>query len=262
MLAIVFLGVFQHEVVQTQLRKLLTAVKAEAGDGCVVICNASGLFASAPRLDSQVEMLFDSEINVIFPGEQSVARNAGRLLLASDRWLLIRPANLAETAPGKGIRLFQTVSGRSVYMISLSDGSGRNLVDPAYGVLDAFFRNKSDNLPVLINVDGTDADCRKALFYRYSSAGSPVIFIGSGSGFQSSNAVIDSSGNCYVPDVGQVAYEKTVAGVPIEVWWQKNVERLPVQTAGGWGVLNCDYTIIRLDETGKTQEVIQKTLSI
>lgn len=262
MLAIVFLGVFQHEVVQTQLRKLVTAVKTEAGDCCVVVCNASGLFSSAPRLDSQVEMLFDSEINVVFPGEQSIARNAGRLLLASERWTLIRPANLAETAPGKGKQLVQIAGDRYVHMISLADGSGRNLVDPAYGVLDTFFRNKSDNLPVFINMDGTDSDYRKALFYRYSGKGSPIIMTGSGSGFQSSNPVIDSSGNCYIADVGQVAYEKTVAGLSLESWWQKNVERLPVQTAGGWGNLNCEYAIIWLDDKGKTQKVFQSIISI
>lgn len=240
----------------------MTAVKTEAGDGCVVICNASGLFASAPRLDSQVEMLFDSEINVVFPGEQSVARNAGRLLLASERWPLIRPANLAETAPGRGMRLIQIADDRYIHMISLADGSGRNLVDPAYSVLDTFFRNKSDHLPVFINMDGTDSDFRKAIFYRYSGAGSPIIIAGSGSGFQSSNPVVDSSGNCYIADVGQVACEKTVCGMTVDAWWQKNIERLPVPTAGGWGNLNCEYAIVWLDDRGKTQKVVQSMVNI
>lgn len=262
MLAIVFLGMFQHEVVQTQLRKLVNTAKTEAGDGCVVVCNASGLFANAPRLDSQVEMLFDSEIDVVFSGEQAVARNAGRMLLASDRWFVVRPANLAEASPGKSIRLFQLKNSGSVWMLSVADGSGRNLVEPAYETLDAFFRNKSDDFPVFINVDGTDGDYKKALFYRYSGLNSRLVMVGSGSGFQCSNALMDPCGNCFIADAGQIACEKTVAGISAEAWWKKNVERTAIQSVGGWGVLNCDYYIVWLDKTGKAQKAVQRTINL
>lgn len=261
MLATVFFGVFQHEVAQTQLRRLVDVARSEAGEGCVTLCNASGLFASAPALDAQIEMLFESGIDLVFLGEQSVARNAGRSALCNGRWPLVRPINLPEEAPGKGTLLFDTPIG-PVWMLSLSDGSGKGQVAPAHGALESFFGNKSDSFPVFINVNGVDLEYKKALSWKYAGIKSPTAWFGSGTGFSAGPVEIDGAGNLFVADVGSVAAENTIEGVTCDVWWKRNIERLPVSPVAGWGSWICNYTIVWFDGKGKAQRFLQKSVKI
>lgn len=261
MLAIVFFGVFQHEVAQPQLRRLIDTAKHEAGDGCVTLCNASGLFACAAALDSQIEMLFESGIDLVFPGEQAVARNAGRSALFSGRWPLVRPLNLSEAAPGNGAQLIDTAIG-PFWMVSIADGSGKSQVAPAHSTLESFFCNKNDSWPVLINVSGINQDYKKALSWKYSRANAPIAWIGCGSGFAAGKAEIDSSGSFFVADVGVVASENTIDGVAADIWWKRKVEKVPVSPVPGWGSWCCDYTIIWFDSKGKAQRYQQQSIKV
>ena len=261
MLAIVFFGMFQHEVAQTQLRRLVNTARSEAGEGCVAVCNASGLFASAPGLDAQVEQLFESGIDLVFLGEQSVARNAGRSALFSGRWPLVRPLNLPDDAPGKGALLFETAIG-PVWMLSISDGSGKGQVSPAHCALDSFFRNKKDAFPVFINVHGVDLEYKKALSWKYAGVSSATAWFGCGTGFPVSLVEIDGNGNIFLADTGSVVSENTIAGVSGDIWWKRNIEKIPVTSVPGWGCLHCDYSIVWFDSKGKAQKYMQKSLKV
>lgn len=261
MLAVVFIGVIQHEVAQAQLRKLVTSVKSEAGDGCITLCNANGLFANAPKLDAQVDMLFDSGIDLVFLGEQAIARSAGRSNLTRASWPIVRPMNLADSSPGSGSILFDTVSG-PVWMVSIADGSGKVQVEPPHIAIEKFFGNKKDKFPVIINVNGTDFEYREALTWKHASHDCSVIWFGCGSGHPVYLTEIDCSGSFLQPDVGSVVADRSVGGLTPETWWQRNIERVPVQPMPGWGALRCDYTIVWLNEKGKPQKFLQRTVKI
>ena len=259
MLAIAFTGVIQHEVEQAQLRRLTASVRADAGTGCIVVCNADGLFASAARLEAQIEVLFDSGIDVVFLGEQAIARNAGRsALMQSDR-PLIRPANLARTCPGRGSLLFGGTE-KSFWMLSVVDGTGKIPVEPPHVFLDKFFRNKTDDLPVIINVNGTDFDYRQALAWRYGSGRAAVLFFGCGTG---SPTVVAPGEGCFLQhDTGSVVADRSIGGLTPACWWQRQIERLPVAPASEWGLLRCDYTVVWLNGNGKPQKHLQKTVML
>lgn len=259
MLAIAFMGVIQHEVEQAQLRRLTASIRQEAGTGCIISCNAAGLFANAARLEAQVEMLFDSGIDVVFSGEQSVGRNAGRTLLARTSLPVIRPMNLGESTPGTGAFLMKTQFG-SVWMLGVVDGSGKIPVSLPHAALDNFFRNKTDQLPVVLNVDGTDFAYRKALLWRCAAPGLTLLIFGSGAGFVAVPGDLKSDGSFLQPDVGVVENDGSIGGLAPEVWWQRNIDRVPVTAGAGWGLLRCDYTIVWLDEKLKPHKHLQKTM--
>ncbi|MBU1106535.1 MAG: YmdB family metallophosphoesterase [Candidatus Riflebacteria bacterium] len=235
-------------------------MKSKAGSGCVVLCNASGLFANAARLDSQIEVLFESGIDLVFPGEQAIARGAARSASSSDRWSLIRPLNLPVNSPGNGVVLYDKASD-PFWVMSLLDGSGKILVEPAYRVLDDFFRNKVDKYPVLINVHGSDYDLKKALAWRYTNSGHQISWFGSGFGFLSAAGEIIADGGFLQPEVGSVACAGSIGGLAPEIWWQRKIDRLPVAQQTGWGTLKCDCTILWLGNDGKAQRFVCETLS-
>lgn len=245
-----FLGVFQHEVASQQLRRLVDAVRALAGNGCVVMCNTGGLFANAARLDSQVEALFDSGIDLIFPGEQAIARGAARSLVESGRWPMVRPLNLADNLPGHGALLFDKYS-QPFWVVSILDGSGRIPVEPAYAVLEKFFRNKSDRFPVLINVHGNDFDYKRAMVWKYDGSGHQISWFGSGGGTMSSVAEIWANGSFFQPEVGNAACRGSIGGLAPDIWWKRKIEKLPVSPQPGWGAWQCGCTLLWLDTNGK-----------
>jgi calcineurin-like phosphoesterase len=260
MLAIVFFGVFQHEVALPQLRRLVAAARSEAGDGCVAVCCAGGLFAGAPALESQIESLFESGIDLVFSGEQAIARNAGRQILAAGRWPIVRPLNLPDSAPGRGALLFDTAFG-PLWMVAVADGTGKVQVEPAHLALERFFGNKKDQFPVVINVNGTDFDYKKALSWKYGRHAQGVTWYCCGSGQPSSCIEVTSDG-LFLADTGSVVADNTINGIACDIWWKRNIEKFPVSSVPGWGCFRCDYSIVWFDEHGKTQKFVQKSLKV
>lgn len=258
---IAFLGVVQHEVALGQLRKLVDSIRSKAGSGCVVLCNTSGMFANAARLDSQIEVLFESGIDLVLPGEQAIARGVARSAISANRWPMIRPLNLSETLPGKGAVLYEKAAD-PFWVLSLLDGSGKILVEPAHVVLDAFLRNKTDRFPVLINVHGNDYDLKKALAWKYTNSGHQISWFDSGLGCLSASCEIIADGGFIQPEVGCVACVGSIAGLSPEIWWQRKIDRLPVTQQTAWGVVNCDYTLLWLDSNGKAQKFEYGTLNV
>ena len=242
MFAIAFVGVIMHELTACQVQSLVDAAKKRSGKNSLLVCNASGLFAQAPRLSAQLEMLFDSGIDLVFAGEQSVARNSGRSELGSGQRQILRPLNMGKEAPGVGAKLVN-LDGEKVWMLCLADQSNKTPVEHAHEALESFFRNKSDHFPVFINVNGKDADYKKALAWKYSNCGCSVAVVGSGLNFCSGIPCMDGNGGAFQADGGIVCSRDAVAGIEPSVWWKRHVERLPVAIVPGNAQIEADITL-------------------
>ncbi len=258
--AIAFIGVIQHEVEQAQLRRLIALVKEAAGPGCVVLVNANGLFATASRLAEQIELLFDSGIDAVFLGEQAIARNAGRSVLARAEFPMLRPVNMSETVPGRDKVLLNTPDG-PFWLMSVADGTGKIPVSLPHTHLENFFGNKKDDFPVIINVNGTNLEYREALPWKFSNRPEQLLFFGSGTGLAGCYSVVSKS--CFLQrDIGSVVVDGSVSGVTPESWWQRNIDRVPANPVMAWGVLRCDYTIVWLNEDKKLHKQVQNTVKL
>ncbi|MGM0598461.1 MAG: YmdB family metallophosphoesterase [Candidatus Rifleibacteriota bacterium] len=242
MFAIVFIGVVMHELPYQQFKALVTAVKAEAGAESMVVCNANGLFASAPRLGKQVELIFDSGIELIFLGEQAVARNSGRRVLEQSDLPLLRPINLSPGVPGFGKKLI-TMGEDCLWLISLTDQSNKSLVNQPHEILDDFISNKNDSYPVFISMNGSDPDYKKAIAWKYSNCGFSVVVAGTGLNYQTADINVTPDGNAFLADVGMVASKDSIAGVSPQTWWKKHIERSPVSMFPDNSPVVADYAM-------------------
>ncbi len=245
MFAIAFMGLIMHELTPGQLRAVVDGVKKVAGNQALIVCNASGLFSVAPALAAQVKLLFDSGIDIIFAGEQSIARHAGRDELDSSAGRILRPVNLDDSAPGQGTELV-SVGDKKIWLICAADQSPKTPLEHAHEVLDDFFSNKNDSFPVLINVNGKDSDYKKALALRYSQFDFSVAVIGSGMHFSSGTTRIDN-GNAFQADAGIIASLDSVSGMSPDIWWKRNIERIPVAILPGRLAIEADYTVLFYD---------------
>ena len=247
MLAIAFIGTIQHEVAADVTRKLVDKIRAEANCSCVVACNANGLFATATKLDKQLEMLFDSGIDLVMVGEQAISRNSCRSVFAKGQLPLLKPINLAGSTEDKSIKKIM-LEGCELCFISAVDGTSKVPVEHSYIKLDEFLRNKSKDSVVIINESGTDYKYLSALAWRYSKLGGCLLILGSGTGEATRMLSCFGEKCCLQCDVGSVVVEDTICGIEPEKWWSKNIDRRPLTLLPKWGSLRCDYTMVWVNE--------------
>ena len=242
MFVIAFIGVIMHELPYQQFKSIVTAIKDEAGPESMVVCNANGLFASAPRLGKQVELIFDSGIELIFLGEQAIARNSGRKVLEKNHLPILRPINLSPGAPGLGKKLVK-MGDDKLWLLSLTDQSNKSLVDWPHELLDNFISNKSDDYPVFINMNGSDLDLKKALAWKYSGCGFSVVVAGTGLHYQTADINVTPVGNAFLADGGALASRDSIAGVSPQIWWKKHIERRSVSMFPDNSPIVADYAM-------------------
>ncbi len=259
MLAVAFIGVIMHELTSGQVQALVTAAKTVAGENAVLVCNASGLFASAPRLGQQLELLFDSEIDLVFAGEQAIARNAGRSELQNVQRSILRPENFSSGAPGIGTKLLASGPDK-IWMICLAEQSFKTPLEHAHEVLEVFFRNKKDTFPVFINVNGKDPDYKKALYWKYGKENGSVTIVGSGMNCCTGKARLSSTGSAFLADAGVVASEDSISGMAPELWWKRNIGRLPIAVLPGNGRIEADFSVFFYENGRAVKSITEKLL--
>ena len=262
---IAIIGQIQQELQKSQVLNLVNKIKEEAGEDCHIFCNGSGMFSWAPQLEKQVEMLFDCGIDVLFLGEQAISRTAGRNIIGKTDFCIIRPANLSNKAPGCGIKKVK-FGDDEMWLISLVDGSGKVPAVPAAFEIEKFFENKKDQLPVFININGTEFRYKEALVWKICEYSNNAIVFGNGSGFRIDSEVIESDDflikSIFIPDVGAVVTQNSIGGVSPNLWWKKNVEKIPINMVPEFGILKCDYCVIFFENIKKIQKILHKTVKI
>lgn len=260
MMALAFIGSIQHEIAKDAIRKLVDSVKTEAASECLVVCNANGLFATASKLDEQLEMLFDSGIDLVMVGEQAISRNCCRSVFAKAEWPVIKALNLPGSNEKTSVRNINQ-GGESFWFVSTVDGSGKVPVEHSYLKLDELLRNKKDNSIVIINENGVDYKYLQGLAYRYSQLDKTVLLFGSGNALATTPSLQNSNRCLLQCDVGAVVTENTVCGIDPEQWWIRNIDRRPLTLLPKWGALHCDYTIIWMNN-GKIERFTAKSIRI
>lgn len=259
MVALAFIGSIQHEIAKEAVRRLVDTVKTEAACDCLVVCNANGLFATASKLDEQLEMLFDSGIDLIMVGEQAISRNCCRSVFAKAEWPVIKALNLPGSSEKNSVKDIKQ-GGENFCFVSAIDGSGKVPVEHSYIKLDELLKNKEDDSILVINENGTDYRYLQALAYRYSKLKNTVLMFGSGNALATSPGLLNDK--CLLQcDVGAVVTENTVYGIDPEQWWTKNIERRPLTLLPKWGAIHCDYTITWVSN-GKIERFAAKSIRI
>ncbi len=260
MIAIAFIGTIQHDVSKDAIRMLISKIKEEASSDLLIVCNADGLFSSSTRLVEQLEMLFDSGIDLILVGEQAISRNCCRSVFAKTDWPIIKALNLPGSTTETSIKLIN-YKNESFYFISTAGQNGRIPVEFSYIKLDEFFQNKKDTSPVIIIESNANTKYLQALAWRYSNSNDVTLLFGVGTGFVTTPSYCFSEKSLFQSDIGSIVTENTVNGIEPELWWKKNIDRRPLTLLPKWGALKCDYTIVYFEE-GKIKNFFTKSVRI
>lgn len=260
MFALAFIGTIQQDVTKDSIRRLIQTIKDDALSDCLIVCNADGLFSNSSKLGEQLELLFDSGIDLIFVGEQAISRNCCRSVLQKSEWPVLKALNLTGSTIKTSIRSISHKE-ETFWFISTAGQNGKIQVDYSYIKLDEFFRNKKDDFPVFIVESNAEYKYLQALSWRYSKLGYSILLFGTGTGVLTLPSLIYTD-NCLLQcDLGSIVVENTVNGIEPQLWWRKNIERRPLTLLPQWGAMKCDYTVI-LMENKKIVSFFTKSIRI
>jgi calcineurin-like phosphoesterase len=259
---IAIIGQLQHELQASQVQQLTNKITAEAGTDCIIFANASGMFATSSSLNNQVELLLSCGISALFLGEAALQRAAARRALSTFPSKTIRPLNISEPSPSQGALLLE-LAQLKLWLLSVVDHSGRIYSEPAHLHLEAFFKNKTDDYPVFININGTNTAYKTALAWWLKDKAYEAFVFGNGLGYPLFDSdLINSCSEPLVLDTGAVVVENTIDGLSPKTWWDRHVERRCPEFLPEWGHIKCDYILFDFCKNKKIQNCLHKSIKI
>lgn len=257
MTALAFIGTIQHDISKDDVKRLIGTIREDVSYNSLIVCNADGLFLNSSKLDEQIELLFDSGIDLISVGEQAISRNCCRSFFSKSEWAVIKALNLPGSSSETSIKKI-SLKEESFWFISTTGQNGKIPVDYSYIKIDEFFQNKNDVLPVIIIESNAEYKYLQALAWRYSNKNCSVLVLGVGTGFVTSPSLKYSDNCLFQYDLGSVVTENTICGFDPELWWRKNIERRPITLIPKWGNLSFSYTVVNIEE-GKIKNFYTKS---
>lgn len=260
MCAIAFLGQLQHEISAHQWKSLLGKTKEVAGESVLLLLDASGLFLTASKLGTQIEMIFDNGIDLMMVSEKSLFRSAGRQVLENIDLPVSRPLNLPEPSPGKAFQKI-TRGEKELWFTSIAQNSGRFPLENGIKQLETFVKKMNESASLFVYLYGEDLKMKQALRWYFKDAKCPIHFLGFDIGIPST-IFTNRNRNLFIEDVGVIGARDSISGTSPENWWKNKIERIPQSPMPDASPVTADVVFVRLKESGYKDQCFRRQFVI
>ncbi|HZM91202.1 MAG TPA: TIGR00282 family metallophosphoesterase, partial [Blastocatellia bacterium] len=170
---------------------------------------------------------------------------------------LLRPANYAPEAPGRGLWLGSTASGTQVAVINIQGRVFMPPTDCPFRTADRLIAEVGNRASVIIVDHHAEATSEKLAMGRYLD-GRVSVVVGTHTHVQTADEQILPGGTGYITDLGMTGPYDSVIGVESQLVIARFVRGLPVryQTASENPQLH--GVVVEIDErTGKTVGILR-----
>jgi metallophosphoesterase (TIGR00282 family) len=232
---------------------LLPALRAELGvDAC--IANGENVADGIGITARLADRLLAAGTDAITLGNHTWRREGiAAYLEASER--VVRPANLAAGAPGRGLAIVPTDAGPPVAVINLL---GSLTLEPSrsmWEVVDALVEDARARTPVIVVDVHAEATSEKiALAYWLEGRVSAVV--GTHTHVQTSDARILRGGTAAMTDIGMTGPHDSVLGVQPELAIRRMRTGMPVRFETAAGGVRLEGVLVTCDaETGRATAI-------
>jgi hypothetical protein len=226
----------------------LAGLKEELGAGfCVVNAeNAADGAGVTPRL---ADRLLAAGADVLTLGNHVWRRREiGPYLDRSDR--VVRPANLASGAPGRGLTVAAAADGTPVAVVNVQGQLFMNTPVGPFEVLDALVDEaRSLARVVLVDFHG-EATSEKVAAARVLD-GRVTAVIGTHTHVQTSDARVQPGGTAAITDAGMTGPHDSVIGVKAELAIHRMRTGMPVRFEPASGGVRIEGVVVECDEGGR-----------
>ena len=221
-------------------------------DACVVngenVANGVGI---TPRL---ADVLREAGADAITLGNHTWRREEiGPYLAAST--FVVRPANMPESAPGRGLAVVEARNGTQVAVINLL---GSLFLDPAHSMwelVDGLVEEARRSTPVIVVDVHAEATSEKVALAAWLD-GRVTAVLGTHTHVQTSDARVLPGGTAALTDVGMTGPHDSVIGVEAELAIRRMRTGMPVRFETASGGVRLEGALVTCDpETGRASAI-------
>lgn len=168
---------------------------------------------------------------------------------------LLRPANYAPDAPGRGLWLGSTGQGTPVAVINIQ---GRVFMPPSdcpFRTADRLIAEIGNRASVIIVDHHAEATSEKFAIGRYLN-GKVSVVVGTHTHVQTADEQIFSGGTAYITDLGMTGPHDSIIGVETSLVITKFVRGMPTRFETAEGDARLNGVVVEIDErTGKAVSI-------
>jgi metallophosphoesterase (TIGR00282 family) len=180
----------------------------------VVVVNAENAAAGAGTSPRQARDLLDAGIDVLTGGNHTLQKTEIYPMLEAEPRML-RPANIAVRAPGRGLVTVETPAG-PVSVVNVMGSVFLTAAQSPFAVIDGLVeRARAAADVVLVDVHAEATSEKIALAHHLS--GRVTAVVGTHTHVQTADARVLAGGTAYVTDLGMTGPHDSVIGVRTEI---------------------------------------------
>ncbi len=218
-----------------------------------VVANGENLADGAGITSRLAKRLLAAGVDVITLGNHAFRQGEVYQYLNSEP-RIVRPANLAESAPGRGTTVVTGPSGARLAVVNLI---GKLFLDPAVSPfsvaqsLVAEARAQSDAVLVDFHAEATS---EKVAMGRLLD-GSATAVIGTHTHVQTSDARLLPGGTAYITDAGMTGPHDSVIGVRTDLILRRFATGMPVRFEPAEGGVQLEGVVVDFEPGGRATKI-------
>ena len=230
--------------IESKLRML----RAELELDCVVV-NAENAADGAGLTPKLAERLLAAGADCLTLGNHLWRRKEiGPYLIEADR--VVRPANLLDKLPGRGLQIIPTSSGQSVAVINLLGSFTMEPAQSMFSVVDALLDEAHRSTPIVLIDVHAEATSEK-IAMGWHLAGRATAVLGTHTHVQTSDARVLPGGTAYITDAGMTGPHDSVIGAKKELSLRRFILQQPQRLEPASEDVRLEGVLITCDEAGR-----------
>jgi 2',3'-cyclic-nucleotide 2'-phosphodiesterase len=171
---------------------------------------------------------------------------------ASER--VIRPANFAASAPGRGLAVAEAEDGTPVAVINVMGSLFLSVAHDLFEVIDGLVEQARERAQVIVVDVHAEATSEKVALARWLD-GRVTAVLGTHTHVQTSDARVQRGGTAALTDVGMTGPHDSVIGVKAELAIQRMRTGRPVRFETAEGGVRIEGALVECDESGRATAI-------
>jgi len=180
----------------------------------IVVVNAENAAAGTGTSPRQAQDLLDAGVDVLTGGNHTL-RKAEFLPVLESEPRILRPANIAVRAPGRGLTTVETAAG-PVSVVNVMGAVFMTVAQSPFAIIDDLVERASRAAPVVLVDVHAEATSEKIALAHHLD-GRVTAVVGTHTHVQTADARVLAGGTAYVTDLGMTGPHDSVIGVRTDV---------------------------------------------
>jgi metallophosphoesterase (TIGR00282 family) len=221
-----------------------------------VVANVENAAAGAGIILRVADEILNAGVDVMTSGNHIYDKKEGIQYIESEPRLL-RPANYASDAPGRGVWVGSTVAGTPVAVVNVQGRVFMPPTDCPFKTADRIVTEIKGRASVVIVDNHAEATSEKWAMGRYLD-GRVSVVVGTHTHVQTADEQILPGGTAYITDLGMTGPHDSIIGVESQLVISKFLRGMPTRFETATGDARLNGIVVEIDERSGKAVSIQR----